>query len=59
MGNYRFTAIKRTALDGRTWWVVWDSKYKKYSTLCYFGKYPTKKACQIAIKIFCKGSDKS
>ena len=59
MDNYRFAAIKRTALDGRIWWVVWDSKYKKYSTLCYFGKYQTKKACQTAIKIFCKGRDKS
>ena len=59
MGNDRFTAIKRTALDGRIWWVVWDSKYKKYSTLYYFGKYTTKKACQIAINTFCKGGDKS
>ena len=41
---------KRTAIDGKTWWVVYDSDLCKYSTFICFGKYQTKKACQIAIE---------
>jgi hypothetical protein len=45
-----FEARKRTALDGKTWWVVFDVNKQKYSTLLCFGKYKTKKACNIAIQ---------
>lgn len=40
---------KRTAIDGKIWWVVYDTGLQKYSTLVCFGKYRTKSACQIAI----------
>lgn len=33
---------KRTAIDGKTWWCVFDTE------LC-FGKYETKKECKCAI----------
>ena len=40
---------QRTAADGKTWWVVFDTIDQKYSTLTPFGKYTTKKECQYAI----------
>lgn len=41
---------QRTAIDGKTWWVVYDTVTNKYlDTILYFGKYKTKKACQYAI----------
>lgn len=40
---------QRTGVDGKTWWVVFDTATNKYSTLTYFGKYKTKKDCQQAI----------
>lgn len=40
---------QRTALDGITWWVVYDTEEQKYSTLTVFGKYKTKRECQQAI----------
>lgn len=43
---------KRTAIDGKTWWVVYDSDLRKYSTLTCFGKYRTKKDCQIVIDYY-------
>nr|DAM02602.1 MAG TPA: hypothetical protein [Caudoviricetes sp.] len=33
-----FAPAKRTAIDGRFWWVVMDKKTHKYSTLLCFGK---------------------
>lgn len=42
-------ARKRTALDGKTWWCVFNTDYGRWSTLTCFGKYKTKKACQYAI----------
>lgn len=41
---------QRTAIDGKTWWVVFDTGKQKYSTLLCFGKYKTKRACRIAIE---------
>ena len=41
-------ARKRTALDGKIWWCVFDTKSMKWSTL--FTKYKRKKDCQYAIK---------
>lgn len=41
---------QRTAVDGKTWWVVYDTVTHKYlDTIMYFGKYKTKKECQYAI----------
>lgn len=45
----RFRPVKRTALDGKEWWCVFDLEKMKWSTLTCFGKYQTKKACQQAI----------
>ena len=44
-----FAPAKRTAIDGRSWWVVMDKKTRKYSTLLCFGKYRTRKECTAAI----------
>ena len=40
---------KRTALDGKTWWCVFDADTMKWSTIAYFGKYKLKRDCQLAI----------
>lgn len=44
-----FKPAKRIALDGKVWWMVWDTDKSKYSTLLCFGKYKTKRDCQFAI----------
>lgn len=44
-----FEARQRTAVDGKTWWAVFDTEKQKYSTLLCFGKYKTKRECEIAI----------
>lgn len=49
METRRFIPTKRTALDGRTWWVVFDRVKNRYSTLTCFGRYPTKRICLMAI----------
>lgn len=46
---------KRTAIDGKMWWCVYDRELSKYSTLLCFGKYRTKKQCDTAILYFQKG----
>lgn len=48
----RFEPTKRTALDGKVWWVVWDNIEHRYSTNICFGKYRRKKDCQWAIDFF-------
>lgn len=40
---------KRTALDGKTWWCVYNAVINEWSTLTCFGKYKTKKDCRYAI----------
>ena len=45
---------QRTAVDGKSWWVVFDTDTQKYSTLTCFGKYNTKKDCQYAIDKYTK-----
>ena len=40
---------KRTALDGKTWWCVFDADTMKWSVIVYFGKYKLKRDCQFAI----------
>ena len=42
-------ARKRTALDGKVWWCVFDTDTWKWSTIVLFGRYKTKRDCQIAI----------
>lgn len=44
-----FEARKRTAIDGKVWWCVFDLCAMKWSTLWCFGRYKTKRECQIAI----------
>ena len=40
---------KRTALDNKTWWCVFDTENNKWSTLLFFGRYKRKKDCQYRI----------
>ena len=40
---------KRTALDGKVWWCVFDTEAMKWSTLVCFTRYKTKRDCQFAI----------
>lgn len=49
MDHEKFAPVKRTALDGRVWWVVMDMQTRKYSTLLCFDKYRTRKDCLYAI----------
>ena len=44
--------VKRTAIDGKLWWYVYDTEARKLSTLLCFGKYRTKKDCQCAIDAY-------
>lgn len=37
---------KRTAVDGKTWWCVFDTDTMKWSTLIVFDKYKLKRDCQ-------------
>ena len=39
---------KRTALDGKVWWCVFDTDKMEWSTIL-FGKYNLKRDCQYAI----------
>lgn len=45
----RFEPKKRTALDGRVWWCVYDNKCRAWSTFLCHGRYKTRKAAQDAI----------
>lgn len=47
-----FEPRKRIALDGKTWWCVFDIEKMEWSTLTFFGKYKTKKACQSDIDLY-------
>ena len=40
---------KRTAIDGKVWWCVFDTDKNNWSTLTRFGKYKTRKSCQYDI----------
>lgn len=42
----RFIPTQRVAIDGKSWWVVYDLKQSRYSTYTCFGKYKTKRECQ-------------
>jgi hypothetical protein len=43
---------KRTSLDGKTWWCVFDTTENKWCTYTCFCNYQTKKACQAAIDFY-------
>lgn len=45
---------KRIALDGKTYWCVFNTDTMKWSTLTCFGKYTRKKDCQLAIDLCIK-----
>lgn len=49
-----FEPRQRTALDGKTWWCVFDADKGSWSTLTCFGKYTRKKDCQLAIDLCTK-----
>lgn len=44
-----FVPMKRTALDGKVWWCVFDTDKGDWSTIIVFGKYKLKRDCQFAI----------
>lgn len=46
----QYKAVKRTALDGKVWWVIWDLLNHRYSTRTDHGKYKRKKDAEHAIK---------
>lgn len=48
----RFVPKKRTAVDGKVWWVVWDNKTNDYSAFTCHGKYATKKECEFTIAYY-------
>lgn len=48
----KFIPMKRTALDGKIWWCVYDTDTHEFLTLLCFGKYRTKKDCQYAIDTY-------
>lgn len=45
----KYVPMKRTSLDGKTWWCVYDAKKHRWCTSILFGKYKMKKDAQIAI----------
>ena len=54
----QFEPRKRTALDGKEWWCVFNLSTMKWSTITLFTKYKTKNACQEAIDRWNKTVDK-
>lgn len=46
---------KRTALDGKVWWCVFDTNKHSWSTLTCFGKYKTKRECKMRIDFYLIG----
>lgn len=49
--NNNFVPRKRTALDGKVWWCVWDLSKNTWATTCYC-KSKTKKDCSIYIQLW-------
>ena len=45
-------ARKRTAIDGKIWWCVFDTNKMAWSTLIVFDKYKLKRECQFAINCY-------
>ena len=47
-------ARKRTAIDGKVWWCVFDTDKMTWSKLIVFKKYKLKRDCQLAIDYYTK-----
>ena len=50
MKDNRFTPSKRIAIDGKTWWSIWDNKNDKWAT--FYGLtscFKTRKDCKLHI----------
>ena len=45
----RFVSKKRTALDGKVWWCVWDKESENWSTFTCHNMYSRKVECDCAI----------
>lgn len=45
-----YEARKRTALDGKEWWCVFDVTHNRWSTFIFHGKYKRKKDCEYYIR---------
>jgi hypothetical protein len=43
---------KRTTIDGKVWWCVFDKDKMTWSTLIVFDKYKLKRDCQFAINSY-------
>lgn len=50
--EYDLEPRRRTAVDGKKYWVAFDKNTQKYATITAIGKYDTKKECQQAIDKF-------
>lgn len=48
----RFYPVKRTALDMKTYWVVWDAYEECYSAFGCHGVYKLKRNAQFAIDFY-------
>ena len=49
-GQRRYVAAKRTALDGKVWWCIFDHKKNGYSVAGGCGRYKTRKDCEYGIE---------
>lgn len=48
--NPRFEPRKRTALDGRAWWEIWDKEMNGWSTMVrHLFRFRTRKSAQAHI----------
>lgn len=52
--NNRFEARKRTTLDGKVYWCVYDKWHQQYSKYCCHREYKSKKECVKAINFWNK-----
>lgn len=48
----RFYPVKRMAIDGKIWWVVWDKETHDYSKYICHERYKRKKDAQYIIDKF-------
>ena len=49
MDGPRFVPKKRTALDGKMWWAIYDNKCGRFSSLIGHGRYQTRRDAQLCI----------
>ena len=53
-GQMRYSAEKRTALDGKVWWCIFDHKERKYITGC---RYKMRVECEGSIERRVRGGE--